>query len=62
MKEKLFRFWDYQGAETRRKALGARLVRKDAVHTLLIFGLPIMQRKRYVTKNIYQNGGGGEYY
>lgn len=35
MKEKLFGFWDYEGAELRRKFLGISLVRKASVHTLL---------------------------
>ena len=59
MKEKLFGFWDYEGAELRRKFLGISLVRKASVHTLLAFGIPLMQRKRHVTKDIYKTGGGG---
>lgn len=53
---KLFGFWDYKNASVRRKTLGFTLVKKHNTHTLLFLALPLLQRKRYITKNIY--GGG----
>lgn len=55
---KLFGFWDYKNASVRRKTLGFTLVKKHNTHTLLFLALPLLQRRRYITKNIY--GGGTE--
>lgn len=56
--QRIFRIWDYKNASVRRKTLGFTLVKKRNTHTLLFLALPLLQRKRYITKNIYGGGGG----
>ncbi|WP_317372507.1 FkbM family methyltransferase [Helicobacter canis] len=57
--QRIFRIWDYKNASLKRRILGLfPLVKKDNVLTLLVFGLPLIQRKRYVS--VVANGGGGE--
>ena len=56
--QRIFRIWDYKNASLKRRILGLfPLVKKDNVLTLLVFGLPLIQRKRYVS--VVANGGGG---
>lgn len=54
----LFGFWEYRGASLKRKILGLPLVKSHNVLSLLVFGLPLIQRKRYTS--LVANGGGGE--
>lgn len=53
---KLFRIYDYKGGFVRTRILGLPIVKKNYVLTLLVAGLPIAQRKTYLT----QITGGGD--
>ena len=52
---KLFRIYEYKGGFVCTKILGLSLIKKDYVLTLLLMGLPIAQKRTYLT----QVSGGG---
>ncbi|WP_233712889.1 hypothetical protein [Helicobacter sp. 'CLO3_human'] len=54
---KAIRFDDYKGGVRTRGIFGIPLVKKDNVLTLLIAGIPVLQRKKYT---ILLRGGGGK--
>lgn len=53
---KLFRIYEYKGGFVRTRILGLPIVKKNYVLTLLVAGLPVAQRKTYLTQT---TGGGG---
>lgn len=50
------KIYDYKGGFVRSRILGLPIIKKDYVLTLLVAGLPIAQRKTYLT----QITGGGQ--
>lgn len=53
----MFQIYDYKKGFVLRKVFGFPLVCSDNTLTLLVFGLPLVQKKFFYTP--YSTGGGG---
>ena len=57
--KRIFRFYDYKGATLHTRFLGLPILKKNNVLTLSLFGLPLAQRKMFLTTTPLENRGGG---